>query len=272
MHGCCCLVAKSCDSFVTPWTVARASSVHGISQARILEWVAISSSRISSPPRNQTSVFCIGRQILYHSAAREALLYVVVVKSLNHAWLFGTPRTVIHQAPLSMGFSRQEYWSGLPFPYTWYVYLILKRILWGGYCCYPHWEEEQNEWQRGQVIYPRSHSEKKQQFQEQTHASYVISEERLWDVRGFIYYYWKVFGNLTTLSNFSNPRAIFQRSGAGACLSNVWTTKSCKGTLVRNSSAVGWPCCSESFCVFASFSWMKGLFSEASSQNTFCEE
>ena len=107
MHGCCCLVAKSCDSFVTPWSVACASSVHGTSQARILEWVAISSSRISSPPRNQTSVFCIGRQILYHSAAREAPLYVVVVvKLLNHAWLFGTPRTVIHQAPLSMGFSR----------------------------------------------------------------------------------------------------------------------------------------------------------------------
>ena len=30
--------------------------------------------------------------------------------------LFVTPRTVSHQAPLSMGFSRQEYWSGLPFP------------------------------------------------------------------------------------------------------------------------------------------------------------
>ena len=30
--------------------------------------------------------------------------------------LFATPRTVVHQAPLSMGFFRQEYWSGLPFP------------------------------------------------------------------------------------------------------------------------------------------------------------
>ena len=29
---------------------------------------------------------------------------------------FGTPRTIDHQAPLSMGFSRQEYWNGLPFP------------------------------------------------------------------------------------------------------------------------------------------------------------
>ena len=37
-------------------------------------------------------------------------------KLLNHVQLFATPWTVAHQAPLSMGFSRQEYWSGLPFP------------------------------------------------------------------------------------------------------------------------------------------------------------
>ena len=36
---------------------------------------------------------------------------------LSCAWLFATAWTVAHQAPLSMGFSRQEYWSGLPFPY-----------------------------------------------------------------------------------------------------------------------------------------------------------
>ena len=41
-------------------------SVHGISQARILEWVAISSSNGSSQPRDQTCVSCISRQILYH--------------------------------------------------------------------------------------------------------------------------------------------------------------------------------------------------------------
>ena len=34
----------------------------------------------------------------------------------SHVWLFSTPWTVAHQAPLSMGFSRQEYWSGLPCP------------------------------------------------------------------------------------------------------------------------------------------------------------
>ena len=40
----------------------------------------------------------------------------VKVKSLSRVRLFATPWTVAHQAPLSMGFSRQEYWSGLPFP------------------------------------------------------------------------------------------------------------------------------------------------------------
>ena len=43
------------------------SPVHGISQARILEWVAISSSRGSSQPSDGTYVSCVGRQILYQS-------------------------------------------------------------------------------------------------------------------------------------------------------------------------------------------------------------
>ena len=38
------------------------------------------------------------------------------MKSLSHVRLLVTPWTVAHQAPLSMGFSNQEYWSGLPFP------------------------------------------------------------------------------------------------------------------------------------------------------------
>ena len=40
----------------------------------------------------------------------------VSAKSLSHVWLFATPRTVACQAPLSVGFSWQKYWSGLPFP------------------------------------------------------------------------------------------------------------------------------------------------------------
>ena len=66
------LVTKSCPtllqlyglyaySFATLWTVWTGSSVHGILQARILEWVAIPFSRGSSPPRDRTWVSCIGR-------------------------------------------------------------------------------------------------------------------------------------------------------------------------------------------------------------------
>ena len=40
----------------------------------------------------------------------------VKVKLLSRIWLFATPGMVAYQAPPSMGFSRQEYWSGLPFP------------------------------------------------------------------------------------------------------------------------------------------------------------
>ena len=62
--------------FATPLTVAPpGSSVHGISQARLLEWVAISYSRGSSQPRDQTRdswVSYTGRQILYHCATWEA--------------------------------------------------------------------------------------------------------------------------------------------------------------------------------------------------------
>ena len=43
---------------------------------------------------------------------RNAVLY----SSLSHVQLFATPWTVVRQAPPSMEFSRQEYWSGLPFP------------------------------------------------------------------------------------------------------------------------------------------------------------
>ena len=51
--------------------ILSGSSVHGISQVRMLEWVAIYFSRGSSQPRDGTHVSCIGRQILYHWANRE---------------------------------------------------------------------------------------------------------------------------------------------------------------------------------------------------------
>ena len=41
---------------------------------------------------------------------------IYILQSLSHDQLFVTPQTAAHQAPLSMGFSRREYWSKLPFP------------------------------------------------------------------------------------------------------------------------------------------------------------
>ena len=86
----CVLVAQSCPPLCNPMDRSPPGpSVHGILQARTLEWVAISFSK-----RN----------------------YRKKVKSLSHIRLFVTPWTVAYQAPPSMEFSRQEYWSGLPSP------------------------------------------------------------------------------------------------------------------------------------------------------------
>ena len=116
---------------MTPWAVAPlGSTVHGISQGRILEWVAISFSTGSSQPRNRTHVPCIGRWILYHWATGKPILYRrfsldiyfkhssgwVCTKLFQPCPALCSRWTVAHQAPLSMGFSTQEYWSGLPCP------------------------------------------------------------------------------------------------------------------------------------------------------------
>ena len=66
------------------------STVPGILQARTLEWVVISFS--------------------------SAWKWKVKMKLLSHVWLLATPWTTAYQAPPSMGFSRHEYWSGVPLP------------------------------------------------------------------------------------------------------------------------------------------------------------
>ena len=86
------LVAKSlqsCPTLCDPVDGSPPGSpVPGILQARTLEWVVISSS--------------------------NAWKWKVKGKSLSCVWLFATPWTAAYQAPPSMGFSRQEYWSGVP--------------------------------------------------------------------------------------------------------------------------------------------------------------
>ena len=74
---CVCSVAQSYLTLCNDHTDCRSppgSSVHGISQARTLEWVALSSSRGSSWPKDRTRISCIsrtGRQILYHCTTWE---------------------------------------------------------------------------------------------------------------------------------------------------------------------------------------------------------
>ena len=82
---------QSCPTLCNPINSSPlGSSVPGILQARILEWVAISFS--------------------------NAWKWKVKVKSLSRAQLLATPWTGAYQAPLSIGFSRQDYWSGVPLP------------------------------------------------------------------------------------------------------------------------------------------------------------
>ena len=77
IYCCCCLVAKSCPALFDPMDYSSpGSSVHGISQKRILEWIAVSFSRGSSWPRDVTCISCIGRQILYSWTTRESPVHI----------------------------------------------------------------------------------------------------------------------------------------------------------------------------------------------------
>ena len=88
---------QSCPTLCDPMDCSPPGfSIHGILQARTLEWVAISFS--------------------------NARKWKVKVKSFSRVRLLATPRTAAYQAPPSMGFSGQQYWSGVPLPSPIYVY------------------------------------------------------------------------------------------------------------------------------------------------------
>ena len=163
VYVCVCEVTQSCLTLCDPIDCSPpGSSVYGILQARILEWVAISFSRGSSQPRDRTQVSCIAGRCFVLWATREAHMlpakslqscptlchpidssppgssvpgtlqaktlewvaisfssawkWKVKVKLLSRVWLLATPWTGAYQAPPSMGFSRQEYWSRVPLP------------------------------------------------------------------------------------------------------------------------------------------------------------
>ena len=101
----CVKLLQSCPALCNPVDYSLlGSSVRGILQARILEWVAMPSSRGSSRPRDETRVFyvsCIGRQILHHQRHLGSPLYPSAVQWSSCVQLFATPRTAAHQASLS---------------------------------------------------------------------------------------------------------------------------------------------------------------------------
>ena len=88
---------QSCPTLCNPIDGSPPGSlVPGILQARTLDWVAVSFS--------------------------NTWKWKVKVKSLSRVWLFATPWSAAHQAPLPMGFFRQEYWSGVPLPSPTYMH------------------------------------------------------------------------------------------------------------------------------------------------------
>ena len=119
--ACCSPAAKSLQSCPTLCDPIDGSPpgflVPGILQAKTLEWVAISFS--------------------------SAWKWKVKVKSLSHVQLLVTPWTAAYQAPLSMGFSRQEYWSGVPLP---------------SLCCSPWGHKESDMTEQLNWMYPNIHS------------------------------------------------------------------------------------------------------------------
>ena len=110
------------------------SPVPGILQARTLEWVAISFSnawkwKVKRKLLSRVRLLATPRTTAYQAPPSMGFSrqeywsgHPNSVQSLSRVWLLATPRTAAYQAPPSKGFSRQEYWSGVPFPSPTYIH------------------------------------------------------------------------------------------------------------------------------------------------------
>ena len=88
------------------------------------EIFALESCKLSHGDKNQIKNFLTAKNWRNKFLLTKCSLVLFVLKSLSCVWLFATPWTVAYQAPPSMGFSRQEYCSGLPFPSPGLVYKV----------------------------------------------------------------------------------------------------------------------------------------------------
>ena len=132
--GCCAKSLSHVWLFMTPWTVAHQAPLSMVFP-RQEYWSVLPHpppGDLPNPGIKPTSSMLAGG-FLTISATWEALIVVMAVhlceytknhwivlllllSHFSHVWLCETPETAAHQAPPSLGFSRQEHWSGLPFP------------------------------------------------------------------------------------------------------------------------------------------------------------
>ena len=124
------------DSFATPCSVGYQAPLSiGFPRQEYWNWLPFPSpEELANPEIEPVTPTLAGRFFtiwatrkahslcqahIFSDPSRSVSLFLdlkMKVKSLSHVWLFATPWTVAYQAPQSTGFSRQEYWSGLPFP------------------------------------------------------------------------------------------------------------------------------------------------------------
>ena len=106
-------VTQSCPTLSDPMYCSLPGySAHGIFQARVLEWGAMETVAdfIFLGSKNHCGwCLLLGRKVMTN------LLLLLLLSRFRHVRLCATPETAAHQAPPSLGFSRQEHWSGLPF-------------------------------------------------------------------------------------------------------------------------------------------------------------
>ena len=122
---------QSCPTLCDPMDSSPpGSAIPGILQARTLEWAAISFSiQTTSNPFLHVflcvlffevnlflKTFIKGSFTEVCPSGYQILLLLLLLSHLSCVRLCATPETAAHQAPPSLGFSRQEHWSGLPFP------------------------------------------------------------------------------------------------------------------------------------------------------------
>ena len=153
-ENCCCcyLVAQSCLTLCDPMDCSLpGSSVHGSSQARILEWVVISFSRESSWSRDRTQVFCLAGNFFFFffttewpgKPKKKTITLLISVLCINYKGIFSNAHVPCRlsflisflQFPCFVLFSPLLCFLSSLFPLSWISFLLLSFFLSLTWCC-----------------------------------------------------------------------------------------------------------------------------------------